>query len=142
AREPAASRVAGWLRRNRVRLAVAVPIALALALATAARFRAQAEAVRREAEVGRLIDLGRRWLSMGDFPTAADQFATAAEQAAGRPGLAGLVADARAMGTLARELDVLGRRADRLRFHLLGFGGEAAGAWRELEAALSPLGGL
>jgi serine/threonine protein kinase len=141
AREPAASRVAGWLRRNRVRLAVAIPIAIALALATAARFRAQAEGLRRESEVRRLFDLGRRWLAMGDCATAADQFAAAAEQARGRSGLHDLESGAREMGDLSRELDRFGRRADRLRFELLGFGGDAAGAWRELEDALSPFGG-
>lgn len=138
--EPLVSRMAGWVCRHRRWVAAAVPIVLAMVLAVVAWSRAQAERLRSESEVHQLFDLGRRWLAMGECATAAEQFATAAEQAGGRPGLRDLEADALTMAGLARALDEFGRRADPLRFHLLGFGGDSAGLWRELEDALAPFG--
>ncbi len=138
--EPVVSRMLGWVCRHRGWVAAAVPIVLAVVLAVVAWGRAQAERLRSESEVHQLFDLGRRWLAMGECATAAEQFATAAEQAGGRPGLRELESDALVMAGLARALDEFGRRADPLRFHLLGFGGDAAGLWRELEDALAPFG--
>ena len=87
-REPMASRMAGWVRRNRLRMAVAIPIVAVLAGFTAAWFQAQADRLRRESEVRQLFALGRQWLDVGDCAMAAIQFETAAEQAEGWPGSA------------------------------------------------------
>jgi tetratricopeptide (TPR) repeat protein len=149
AREPMASRAAGWARRNRLRIAVAVPtLAVAIGL-TVAWFRSEAHRVRREAEVRQLYALGRQWLEVGDCARAATQFETATQQAEGWPGLRALgqVAlrwrdESLAMEQIRARVDAFVRRSDPLRFHLLGFGGDASAASHELEAALAPFGVL
>ncbi len=148
-REPMASRVAGWVRRNRLRMAVAVPIIAIVIGFTAAWFQTQADRVRRESEVRQLYVLGRGWLDLGDCARAAIQFKTAADQAKGRPGLRDLrhVAlqwhqEALATGAIRDQADAFSQQADPLRFHLLGFGGDGAAASRDLEAALEPFGVL
>ncbi len=148
-REPMASRVAGWARRNRLRMAVATPIIAILIGFTAAWFQTQADRVRREAEVLQLYTLGQRWLKLGDCAMAAVQLDTAAKQAEGWPGLSDLKhaalrlrEEALAMGDIRAKADTFSRQADPLRFHLLGFGGDAAAASRDLEAALVPFGVL
>ena len=102
---------------------------------TAAWFQTQADRVRRDAEVRHLFALGRQWLEVGDCARAAIQFETAAEQAEGWPGLRdlrraalGLREEALAMDAIRAKADAFSRQADRLRFHLLGFGGDAAAA--------------
>jgi serine/threonine protein kinase/predicted Zn-dependent protease len=148
-REPMASRVTGWVRRNRLPMAVAIPIIAILIGFTATWFQAQAERVRRESEVHQLYTLGRQWLDRGDCARAAIQFETAAEQAEGWSGLRELKRAALRMreealttGAIRAKADTFSGQADPLRFHLLGFGGDAAAASRELEDALVPFGVL
>ena len=50
--------------------------------------------------------------------------------------------EALATDEIRAKADTFSRQADPLRFHLLGFGGDAAAASRDLESALSPFGVL
>jgi serine/threonine protein kinase/predicted Zn-dependent protease len=149
AREPMASRLAGWARRHRLRIAVTIPIVLALVAALATWSGARADRLRRELEVRQLLLTGEQRLAEGDCIRAADRFDTAAGLADGWPGLRDLNRAARAQRERARAMsamrdraDDLSRRADPVRFHLLGFGGDAASAARELEEALAAFGAL
>ena len=77
------------------------------------------------------------------------QLKTAADQAEGWPGLRALRQAALDLSERAHESDAIrkqadtfSRDADPMRFHLLGFGGDAASASLDLEAALAPFGVL
>src|SRR5262249_12403278 len=110
-REPMASRVAGWIRRNRPPVAVAAPIFPALLVFAIARDR-------RASLARRSFDRGEQALAAGNWSTAAAQFATAAAQADPWLGLGGLARTAMSRGELALEIDAFHLRADPLRFHL------------------------
>src|SRR5262249_45376498 len=128
---PMVSRIAGWVRRNRLRVAVTVPVLVALVVVAVARFR-------RESMARRSFERGEQALAAGDCATAAAQFATAAAQAEPWLGLAGLGRAAMARRGLALDIDTFHRRTDPLHFHLLGFGGDPESASRELDQALAP----
>ncbi len=109
-REPMASRMAGWARRNRLRIAVALPV-IAISIGfTAAWLHTQADRVRRDAEVRHLFALGREWLEGGDCARAAIQFKTAAEQAEGWPGLRDLRRAALGLREEALAIDAIRAR--------------------------------
>ena len=113
-REPMASRMAGWARRNRLRIAVALPV-IAISIGfTAAWLHTQADRVRRDAEVRHLFALGREWLEGGDCARAAIQFKTAAEQAEGWPGLRDLRRAALGLREEALAIDAIRAQADRV----------------------------
>ena len=148
-REPMASQAAGWIRRNRLRIAVAIPIVAVLSAFTAAWFQSQADRLRHESEVHQLFSLGRQWLVAGDCAMAVIHLETAARQADRWPSLRALRhaalqlrEEALATAEIRARADTLSRQADPLRFHLLGFRGDAASASRDLEAALRPFGVL
>ncbi len=148
-REPIASRVAGWVRQNRFRMALTGPLLAVLIGVTVAWLQAQTNRLRQEAEVRQLFSLGRQWLDVGDCAQAAMQLKTAADQAEGWPGLRALRQAALDLSERAHESDAIRKQADTfsrdvdpMRFHLLGFGGDAASASLDLEAALAPFGVL
>ena len=138
-REPVGSRVAGW-SGHRGPLAVAVPIVLAVVLshdrAVPGAGRSPAPASPKCADCSTWADGGSPWATARPPPNS---LRPPPNRPRAGTGLRDLESDARAMGGLATALDEFGRRADRLRFHLLGFGGDAAGVG-ELEDALAPFG--
>ncbi|HZW31823.1 MAG TPA: tetratricopeptide repeat protein, partial [Isosphaeraceae bacterium] len=111
------------------------PILAALVAFAVARYH-------RESLARQSFDRGEQALAAGDCAAADAQFATAAAQAEAWLGLGGLGRAAMARRGLALEIQAFHHRADPLRFHLLGFGGDREYASRELTRALAPFGVL
>ncbi len=146
AREPIPSRCARWLRVNRRRLIVAAPVVLAIGLLGYSLVGAHLDSIGRETEVRRALDKGRDSAEAGKFELAIDQFDTAARRAQDDPRLRELHVRSRREERLAREAKEIRDKADalfevgeRLRFSLLGFGGDPRVACGWVESALKPL---
>ncbi len=140
AREPIPSRCARWLRGNRRRLAIAAPLVLALGVSA----YSLVGALRREAEARHLYDEGRHSARAGQFELALSRFDTAARLTQDDPRLQVLHDQIQQEEQLARETKAIRDKADeldkdgeRLRFALLGFGGDAKLACRRVESALA-----
>jgi serine/threonine protein kinase/predicted Zn-dependent protease len=145
AREPLASRSARWLRRNRRRLAVAAPLVLALSVSAGTAVSTQMARRRTIGEVEAQVEKGTRFLA-DDRPDVAElHFAAAAGLAASGSGaqLRQLRDRAAEQARIARsakdvrdQADDLFQRGERLRFVLLGFGGDPRTACRQAAEAL------
>jgi serine/threonine protein kinase/Tfp pilus assembly protein PilF len=144
AREPIPSRCFRWLRRNRVRLAVAGPVILILGAFAYSQIGGQLAALRREAEVRRWADMGRRAADDGQLELAASQYATALQLGEGDNRLSQLLEGVKerhervllTKGTSAK-IDELLTAAERLHFSLLGFSSDPKIACRAVERALA-----
>jgi serine/threonine protein kinase/predicted Zn-dependent protease len=144
-REPLASRSVRWTRRNRRRLAVVAPLLGALLAFAWAGVSAQMARLRLVAEVKDHLERGQHRLE-DDHPELAElHFADAARLAASGSGTelerlggqsAELAGRARRSKEVRGQADALFQRGDRLRFVLLGFGGDSRSACREVAAAL------
>jgi serine/threonine protein kinase/predicted Zn-dependent protease len=143
AREPIISRSVRWLRRNKRRLAVAAPLVVAMAVTAYTLIRAELAAIRRCAEAGHEIDLGRQAFRDGRLDVAINQFDAAERHSQGNPRLQRLYESARQEGEVAKktkeitdQTDELLADGDRLRFALL-FGGDPVAAYQSVQTALA-----
>jgi len=162
AAEPWPHRAYRWTRRHRRVLAGAVPVLLALSVVVALVVRERVEGSRSLNALKSLFDAGVALEDRGEFARASAQFEAAslapvrgaAAEAPGAP-----VARLSDAWTTVEELrhqarnrylmavrtaayrasaDAVFGAADRLRFRLIGFGGELPSAERSLDAALQP----
>jgi eukaryotic-like serine/threonine-protein kinase len=145
AAEPWPPRACRWLRNHRLRLAVAGPLVVAILALVVLLFRSQAESVRQESSARELIHDGIRSAELGEFQAASAQFARASVLLRDRTDLAGLLdeanhrqGDADAARRIRDLADDLFRKAEPLRFALLGFEGDRLEASRKLAEALRP----
>ena len=149
AREPWRPRVSRWLRRHRSRLAIVVTVLLAVGASVALLVRSEAESVRRESDARALIRDGERSGLRGEPEAAAAQFSRALALLKGRHNLEPIRLEAARGREAADAARVVRDRAttffeeaEPLRFALLGFVGDRAGASRRLLIALRPFGVL
>ncbi len=143
AQEPLPGRLRRWVRRHRRRLALSAPPLLALVALAVISVDARLARLRLEAEIEHGIGEGEHASAADQLDRAADQFATAARLAASDPGLSPLRTRAAALYDQARRTkaardraDAFFRRAEPLRFALLGFGGDPAPAARGVDDVL------
>jgi serine/threonine protein kinase/Tfp pilus assembly protein PilF len=143
ASEPLPNRVGRWLRRHRRALALAAPPLLALAALAVITVDARLARLKLEAEVEREIREGEHSVAADQLDQAAGQFATAIRLTSDNPGLQSLGDQARMLhdrALSAKEVrdraDTFSRRAEPLRFGLLGFGGEPEAAVQGVEEVL------
>ncbi|MBV8487293.1 MAG: protein kinase, partial [Planctomycetaceae bacterium] len=141
--EPLPSRARRWLRRHRRTLALATPPLLAVAALAVITIDARLARLKLEAEVEQEIREGEHSVNADKLDQAAGQFATAIRLTSDNPVLRSLGNQARILherALLAKEVrnraDTFSRRAEPLRFGLLGFGGDPEVAVREVEEVL------
>jgi tetratricopeptide (TPR) repeat protein len=143
AREPLASRSIRWVRRNRGVLSAAFLLLLTLSVSLFLLFNAKLELLRREADAKHWINEGDHSVKDGQLDLAITQYATAARVSAGDARLASLGDRAREAERLALQRKEAKERAEqlfddgeRIRFSLLGFGGDPNVAHRWVRSAL------
>jgi serine/threonine protein kinase/Tfp pilus assembly protein PilF len=145
AREPLGSRSVRWLRRNRRRLALAAPLLLALVISGFALVRAQMAKLQIAAEVEQIIADGIHAVDDDQMDLALSRFDHAARLAASGGGsrLKRLRDRALEQGKRANRSKAIRNSADnlfalgeRVRFALLGFGGDSRAACRAVETVL------
>ena len=141
--EPLPNRAKRWLRRHRRTLALAAPPLLAMATLAVITIDARLAQLKLEAEIEQEIREGEHSVDADQLDQAAGQFATAIRLTSDNPALRLLRDHARMLhdrALLAKEVrnraDTLSRRAEPLRFGLLGFGGDPETAVRGVEAVL------
>lgn len=142
--EPIASRCLRWLRRNRRRLALAIPIIVGLALAARSLLGARIETLRLESEVEHEIVEGDGEALKAQFDRALGHYALARRLAESNTKLNPLCIRideksrrVRDTKEIRDQVDRLSEEGERLRFSLLGFGGELSDALRSVQSALS-----
>jgi serine/threonine protein kinase/predicted Zn-dependent protease len=143
AREPLPSRSIRWLRRNKGVLSAAFLLLLTLSVSLFLLFSAKLELLRNESDAKHWINEGDHSVKEGQLDLAISQYETAARITAGEARLASLGNRAREARRLAVQrkdartgAEGLFNDGERIRFSLLGFGGDPDAAHRWVSSAL------